>query len=283
MREILKLIHEHASHHPSVTNRLQGSPPILPSRSRRSFSCSCSTARPSPHRHSACWASRFVERSLPTLRQSAVDDRRCHCFASLRYLEQQLEPAVERRAPPRMVFPPTARAILNQGPSAKLLALLETPLRQARQLLLLSVLGAEWPHDCAYPPQPSPLDSVHGVGSGVCGQPVQSLGAPTTFASPVPRELLVRRTLSAVAGFRLVEWWHAPQHAPAPRLTLIPPPPPPPSLHPGVVTSAVLVRVGSCPPAVIAREPSPFRPPTDPPFPFFLALWDTVQILSRDL
>ena len=144
MREILKLIHEHASHHPSVTNRLQGSPPILPSRSRRSFSCSCSTARPSPHRHSACWASRFVERSLPTLRQSAVDDRRCHCFASLRYLEQQLEPAVERRAPPRMVFPPTARAILNQGPSAKLLALLETPLRQARQLLLLSVLGAEW-------------------------------------------------------------------------------------------------------------------------------------------
>mmetsp|Transcript_73290 Transcript_73290/g.162745 ORF Transcript_73290/g.162745 Transcript_73290/m.162745 type:complete len:333 (-) Transcript_73290:322-1320(-) len=78
-----------------------------------------------------------------------------------------------------------------QGPSAKLLALLETPLRQARQLLLLSVLG-----------------------------------------------------------FRLVEWWHAPQHAPAPRLTLIPPPPPPPSLHPGVVTSAVLGVCGIC-----QREP----------------------------
>ena len=52
--------------------------------------------------------------------------------------------------------------------------------------------------------------------------------------------------LVSVLGYRLVEWWHASQHAPLPRLALVPPPPPPPPLARGVVTSATRDVCGVC-------------------------------------
>ena len=61
--------------------------------------------------------------------------------------------------------------------------------------------------------------------------------------------------LLSVFSFRLLEWWHAPQHLPPPPPRLIPPPPrPPPELTPGGFPSHLAGLCGAC--RIVPRDPT---------------------------
>ena len=89
---------------------------------------------------------------------------------------------------------------------------------------------------------PSPLSCAGADGDGRAPMPPPVRGAPLTTRGEVGSlerlatlaEMPLRHArhllLLSVFGYRLLEWWHAPDHAPLPPPKLIPPPPPPPVL-----------------------------------------------------
>ena len=67
-------------------------------------------------------------------------------------------------------------------------------------------------------------------------QPKQALGAAARMLSylELPLQHARQLLLLSIFGYRLLEWWHSPEHAPQQAPLAIPPPPPPPPLPPNV-------------------------------------------------
>lgn len=118
------------------------------------------------------------------------------------------------------------RALLDGGNLTQLILFLHgrSPYATVTQRLLGFTLTTA-PVDAA--PQPTTaaaVDSMTSTNMPAWLRRLHQLGSVVETPLHYARQLL----LLSLFSYRLLEWWHAPQHAPLPPPRLIPPPPPPP-------------------------------------------------------
>ena len=160
-------------------------------------------------------------------------------------------------------------AVLDGGNLVQLLLFLHGRSRHATliQRLLGFTLGNQRPPlampgasgGAAAPAAPSSVGATRGA-SGAAGDSFSAAGGLQHILSralslaEAPLQHARQLLLLSVFSFRLLEWWHAPQHAAPPPPRLIPPPPPPP---PPLSSASPFYRV--CAQLAVCRHASPQR------------------------